>query len=86
MKKRYQVTLYCTTGQYKPISTIVTIEQIDESNLLLDKDSKKDIINKGVIAICAKRCWSSRDVMKYNYTKVKAREYVKCGSLAWWKH
>lgn len=76
MKKRYQVTMYCTTGQYKPISTIVAIEQTDESNLLLDKDSKRDIINKGVIAICHKKYWSSKDMIKYNYTKVKVREYV----------
>ena len=75
MKKKYQVTMYCATGQYKPISTIVTIEQADDSNLLLDKDSKKDIINKGVVAICHKKYWTTREVRQYNYTKVRARVY-----------
>lgn len=82
MKKMYQVTMYCATGQYKPISTIVKIEQADESNLLLDQEQKKNIINKGVVAICQKKYWTTRDVKKYGYTKVRAREYVKGGSLA----
>lgn len=82
MKKKYQVTMYCATGQYKPISTIVTIEQQDDSNLLLDQEQKKNIINKGVVAICHKKYWTTRDVKKYSYTKVRAREYEKCGNLA----
>lgn len=76
MKKKYQVTMYCATGQYKPISTIVTIEQQDDNNLLLDQEQKKNIINKGIVAICHKKYWTARDVKKYSYTKVRAREYV----------
>ena len=72
---KYQVTMYCTTGQYRPVSTIVTIEQENDDNLLLNPKKKKEIIDKGIIRICQKRYWTSRDVIKYGYTKVKARVY-----------
>ena len=76
MLKSYQVTMYCTTNQYKPISTIVKIEQErEEDNLLLNKEKKQEIINKGIVKICQKKCWTMREVKQYNYTKVKAREY-----------
>ncbi|MBQ8793102.1 MAG: hypothetical protein IJZ62_05990 [Clostridia bacterium] len=77
MKKKYQVTMYCATGQYKPISTIVTMEQVHDDNLLENPQKKTEIIHKGIIAICHKKYWSSRDVKKYGYTKVRAREYKK---------
>ena len=77
MIKEYQVTMYCATGQYKPVSTIVKIEQAHDDNLLLDANRKREIINKGVVKICQKKYWTSKDIKKYNYTKVKAREYKK---------
>ena len=78
MLKSYQVTIYCTTNQYKPISTIVKIEQErEEDNLLLNKEKKQEIINKGIVKICQKKYWTMREVKQYNYTKVKAREYKK---------
>ena len=75
MKKQYQVTMMCATGQYRPVSTIVTIEQETNVNLLLDTDEKHKIINQGIVRICQRRLWNNRDVKKYGYTKVKAREY-----------
>ena len=75
MQKQYQVTMYCITGQYRPVSTIVTIEQENDVNLLLDIDKKHKIINQGIVHICQRRLWSSRDIKKYGYTRVKAREY-----------
>ena len=75
MKKQYQVTLICATGQYRPVSTIVTIEQNNEDNLLLDPNKKQEIIQKGVVRICQQRYWTDRDRKKYAYTKAKAREY-----------
>lgn len=78
MLKSYQVTMYCTTNQYKPISTIVKIEQErEEENLLLNKEKKQEIINKGIVRICQKKFWTMREVKRYNYTRVKAREYKK---------
>jgi hypothetical protein len=68
--------MYCTTNQYKPISTIVKIEQErEEDNLLLNKEKKQEIINKGIVKICQKKYWTMREVKRYNYTKVKTREY-----------
>lgn len=77
MIKEYQVTMYCATGQYKPVSTIVKIEQAHDDNLLLDANRKREIIDKGVVKICQKKYWTSKDIKKYSYTKVKAREYKK---------
>lgn len=77
MQKQYQVTMVCATGRYRPVSTIVTIEQTHDDNLLLDANRKKEIIHKGIIKICQKRYWTSREVVQYGYTKVKARVYEK---------
>ena len=77
MQKQYQVTMVCATGQYRPVSTIVTIEQSNDDNLLLDPDKKKEIIQKGVVRICQQRYWTKRDVAKYGYTRVRARVYEK---------
>lgn len=77
MQKQYQVTMVCATGRYRPVSTIVTIEQENEDNLLLNPKKKKEIIDKGIIRICQKRYWTSREVVQYGYTKVKARVYEK---------
>ena len=72
---KYQVTLFCTTNQYKPISTIITIKQEDETtNLLNNKETKKDIIHKGIVKICQKRYWNNKDLVRYNYLKAKARK------------
>lgn len=74
---KYQVTMYCVTGQYRPVSTIVTIEQENDDNLLLNPKKKKEIIDKGIVRICQKRHWTSREVIQYGYIKVKARVYEK---------
>ena len=65
--RTYQVTIYCTTGQYKPISCIVKSADTDKSR----------IINQGVQKICAKKYWTKADVKKYGYTKTKVRKYEK---------
>ena len=72
---KYQVTLFCTTNQYKPISTIITIKQAEEAiNLLENKETKKDIVHKGIVKICQKRYWNNKDLVRYNYLKAKARK------------
>lgn len=77
MLKSYQVTMYCETNQYKPISTIVKVEQErKEDNLLLNKEERMKIINKGIVKICQQKYWTKRDVKRYKYTKVKAREFI----------
>lgn len=74
---KYQVTMVCITGQYRPVSTIVTIEQSNDDNLLLNPEQKAHIIATGIRRICQQRFWTKRDVIKYGYTKVKVRVYEK---------
>lgn len=68
MKKQYQVTLICESGKYKPVSTIVTMEETTD---------KKAIMREGQRKIMIKRYWSMTDLTKYGYTKGKIREYDK---------
>ena len=68
MKKQYQVTLICESGKYKPVSTIVTMEETTD---------RKAIMREGQKKIMIKRYWSMADLTKYGYTKGKIREYDK---------
>lgn len=77
MKKQYQVTLICITGQYRPISCIITREQETEENLLNNPTERKAIIADGVRKICAKRYWDNTYLKQYGYARVKARVYDK---------
>ena len=75
---KYQVTLFCGTGQYKPVSCIVTMKQGDEAiNLLDNEETKKDIMHKGIVKICQKRYWSNKVLARYNYIKAKVRKVEK---------
>ena len=64
--KKYQVTLYNLKNEYRPISVIVSAEE---------GMTDQQIKNKGIIAVCAKRGWSTKDLAKYGYTAIKFREY-----------
>ena len=68
MKKQYQVTLICENGKYKPVSTIVTMEETTDKRAIMREGQKKIMI---------KRYWSMADLTKYGYTKGKSREYDK---------
>ena len=68
MKKQYQVTLICENGKYKPVSTIVTMEETTD---------RKAIMREGQKKIMIKRYWSMADLTMYGYTKGKIREYDK---------
>lgn len=76
MIKEYQVTLMCSTGQYKPVSTIV---KADTTMLaVMGKEAwLKDVRKRGINAICVKRYWSGKDLEKYHYTQCKMRVYDK---------
>jgi len=73
MIKKYQVTLFCTTGAYKPVACIVNNEQADDTDLSHDKTERKKIQRAGVVKICQKRYWSLKDLTKFGYTKYKIR-------------
>ena len=77
MKKQYQVTITCSDGKYKPVSTIVTIEQDEDVDLCGNPNKKKEIQLKGITNICQKKYWTTSDLKKYHYTRVKIRAYDK---------
>jgi hypothetical protein len=76
MLKEYQVTLFCTTGEYKPVSCI-----IKQDNELIRTIGKENFVKtlriKGIEKICVKRYWTKADLKRYNYLKIKVREYNK---------
>lgn len=67
-----QVTIVTESGQYKPISCLVTVESLEYF-----MGHKKEVQQKGVKKICASRYWDARDLKRYGYTKVKMRQYIK---------
>lgn len=70
----YQVSLFCKSGKYRPVSTIVKRKvQVDLTNAT----DKKKIMNDGIIKICQMRGWTSRDLQRYDYLKSRVREYDK---------
>lgn len=76
MMKRYQVTMYCTTGEYRPISCIIKRDE-EEIDRLGKQGFKEKLKRDGVQKICALRCWDKADLVRYHYTRVKIREYDK---------
>lgn len=68
---KYQVTIMCTTGKYRPCSTLIESEPINLKNTI----EKRAVITKGVQKICAQHYWDSSDLKKFGYTKIKIREY-----------
>jgi hypothetical protein len=69
MKKQIQVTLISNKG-YKPISCLI---EVDYENL----PSKEEMKNQGIVKICHRKYWTSRELTTYGYTKVKMRVYNK---------
>lgn len=78
MKKNYQVTLFCTTGQYRPVSCIVT-KDTEELEKLGKLEFVKQLKMKGIEKICNKRRWTGKELKTYHYTNIKIRE---CGNPA----
>lgn len=77
IEKTYQVTLLNKTGQYKPVSCLVKINQNEDVDLTTSSVEKKKILNKGIEKICVKRYWRSADLKRYGYTNAKVRVYDK---------
>lgn len=75
MVQDYQVTLVDNKKKYRPISTIVKVEQAEGVDLTLDAQKKKEIINKGIVKICQKRGWGKLELQVYNYLTALVRKY-----------
>jgi len=70
----FQVTLFCITGKYKPVSTIVKRKTACD---ISDATIKRQILNEGMQKICNTRGWSARDLAAYGFKTGKIRVYDK---------
>ena len=68
---KMQVTLFDKESKYKPISTLIEVESIEEYN-----NNKKEYQQKAVRKIAAKRYLSISELKKQGYTTLKVREYT----------
>ena len=73
MIKKYQVTLFSSTGKYRPVACIVNHDQADNVDLSHDGIAKKVIMKAGITKICQKRLWTSKELKKYEYNQCKIR-------------
>ena len=74
MLKKFQITIYCTTGEYRPVSCIIT-RDTDDIERLGEQTFRDNLKVDGIKKICAQRNWTSTDLLRYHYTKMKMREY-----------
>ena len=63
-----QYTLFCTTGQYRPVSCLITVKDIKHFNA-----HQREYQKRAIEKICAKRYWTVEDLKKGHYTKIKCR-------------
>lgn len=77
MKIKYQVTLLCNNGKYKPVSCIITREQNNDIDLSGTENVRKALKENGIKTICFKRGWNVKDLKQFGYTKIKIRKYNK---------
>ena len=70
----YQITLFCATKKYKPVSCI--IKRKSEENLA-DAGVKKALLADGMKKICITRGWTGKDLTAFGYTTGKVRVYDK---------
>lgn len=65
-----QITLFSTTGKYKPMSTIIKVESKQEYI-----NNKKLLQQKAILNICHNRRTTIDALKEQGYTIVKVREY-----------
>ena len=70
----YQVTLFCATGKYKPVSCLVKRASACD---ISDPTIKRQILNEGMQKICNQRRWSARDLATFGFKTGKIRLYDK---------
>lgn len=69
---KLQVTLFATNGKYRPISTIINVENMEDYN-----KNKKKYQEKAILNICHNRKITWKELVNNSYTKIKVREYNK---------
>lgn len=68
---KMQITLFDRENKYKPISTLIEVNSIEEYN-----NNKQEYHKKAVQKIAAKRYLSISELKKQGFTQLKAREYT----------
>lgn len=66
-----QVTLFDVKGEYKPISTLIDVESLEEY-----KSNPTFYKIKAIQKICNKRYITGKELQKLGYTKIKVRNYT----------
>ena len=69
---KLQVTLFATNGKYRPISTLINIESMEDYN-----EHKRKYQEKAILSICHNRRTTWKELQDNSYTKIKVREYDK---------
>ena len=69
---KLQVTLFATNGKYRPISTLINVESMEDYN-----EHKREYQKKAILNICHNRRTTWEELQKDSYTKIKVREYDK---------
>lgn len=67
-----QFTLFDKTGKYKPVSTLISVDNAQE--YLYNKSKYK---RKAIEQICYKRGWNGNDLKQFGYTSYKTRVFDK---------
>ena len=70
----YQVTLFCVSQKYRPVSCILLKTRPFD---LTNKEDRKQLVKEGTQKICNFRRWTARDLTDYEYLKAKIRKYEK---------
>lgn len=68
---KMQITLFDRENKYKPISTLIEVNSVEDYN-----NNKKEYQKKAVQKIAAKRYLSIAELKNQGYTQLKAREYT----------
>lgn len=66
-----QFTLFDVTGKYKPISTLVKVE-----NIKYFREHEQELKTKAIQQICNQRRLTGKELARLGYTKLKVRNYT----------
>ena len=66
-----QVTLFATNGKYKPMSTLINVESIEEY-----KKNPTFYKVKAIQKICNQRYLTGKELQEMTYTHIKVRNYT----------
>ena len=63
-----QITLFDVTGKYKPISTLIEVESIEEY-----RKNSQEYKRKAIQKICNQKYLTGKELLKLGYKQIKAR-------------